>query len=779
MSSGEACLVFVINTSEPDVGRVSFFIQRGDPSKRIGPFVGLRDQQKLSPLLPPEDRALIDLIQALGLSDGRSIDNRFRYVSEIAEAISRHKHVFVRNGRHGSVRKASAKDRLTISSQLIQDSVAPFGEILKGVLEVTEDWNVRLLLNYLGLDSPIPFLALPDGTEAIKTADGRLIRRNAEAEICLLHELSRLLEVSFDRVQRGNLENIDLSRLTLLPRERWEVKYRSKTVLPKEAYFDNSGIAWFETDDEGSKQLLDFELVAEAYLKGRGRIEVNGKLIFFPVTSARGLTDEIALRITTVSCSDVPIAAIAGVKKTFSESNRLALQKQLAKEGFQTELRNYQLDGVLWLSSIYDLGVGGILADEMGLGKTVQTLAFIVTKGIHRSLIVAPASVIPNWKAEAEKFTPSVACVADGSLSDFDQGIFVLSYQRALRLQKEIAEAHFDLIVLDEGQFVKNVQTKTAVALRRSTARLRIVLTGTPIENSVNDLWAHLTFTNESLLGPYKKLTRKFKDFSKSAEAADITTRAFNPLILRRTKRAVELDLPPMVERVVYCEMGRHQRRVYDTTLGAFRAMLTKGVAARVSSVALEALLRLRQCCSFPLLLPIALNQHSVSESSKLDAALEIIDGDVRNGRKTIVFSQFRKVSDAIQESLVSRHVGSVRLDGETVDRETPVKRFQTDPSVQVFVIGFRAGGFGLNLTAAESVVLFDPWWNPAAESQAFARAHRIGQKNTVIVSKLICSDSIEEKMLKLIDEKSLLANSLSDLSEQMSTDELISLIVK
>lgn len=777
MSSVQAYLVFVVSIFEPCFGSVSFFIQRGDPSKRIGPFVGLKDQQRLSPLLPPEDRALIDLILALGLSNGRSIDNGFRYVSEISEKISHHKHLFVRNRRHGSLRRASAKDRSTISSQLIHDSVAPLGIILRGVVEVAEDGHVRLFWKYSELDSLIPFLALPDGTEAIRAFDGLLMRRNSEAEIRLLEELSRVLGLSFDRVKRGSLEEIELSRLAMLPREHWEFTYRSKSVLPKEAYFDSSGIAWFKTDDEGGKQSLDFELVAEAYLKGRGRVEVNGKLIFFPVTLDQGLTDEIALKITTISSSDVPIAAITQVKKKFDQSKRAELQQQLANEGFKTELRNYQLDGVLWLSSLYDLEVGGILADEMGLGKTVQTLAFIKTKRIQRTLIVAPTSVLPNWKAEIDNFAPDLACITDGSLSEPEQGIFVLSYQRALRLQKEIAKTTFDLVVLDEGQFVKNVQTKTAVALRRSTSTLRIVLTGTPIENSLDDLWAHLTFTNESLLGPYKKLKKKFKNFSKSASAVDLTTKAFNPLILRRVKRDVELDLPPMVERVVYCEMGRDQRHVYDTTLGAFRAMLAKGVAARVSSVTLEGLLRLRQCCSSPFLLPIALNQHSVRESSKLDAALDIIESDILNRRKTIVFSQFRKVSDAIQERLESRHIGSVRLDGETVDRENPVKRFQTDPSIQVIVIGFRAGGFGLNLTAAESVVLFDPWWNPAAESQAFARAHRIGQKNTVLVSKLICSDSIEEKMLKLIAEKSILANSLSDLSEQMTTDELIKLI--
>jgi len=205
--------------------------------------------------------------------------------------------------------------------------------------------------------------------------------------------------------------------------------------------------------------------------------------------------------------------------------------------------------------------------------------------------------------------------------------------------------------------------------------------------------------------------------------------------------------------------------------------MLKKGVAARVSSIALEALLRLRQCCSFPPLLPPALNPKSIRDSSKLNTALDILDEDMRNGRKTIVFSQFKLVSDAIEEGVSTRGIGSVRLDGDTLNRETPVIRFQNDPSIRVIVIGFRAGGVGLNLTAAESVILFDPWWNPAAESQAFARAHRIGQQKTVLVSKLICSDSIEEKMLKLIADKSSLASSLSDLSERLTSDELIELI--
>lgn len=777
MNSSEAFLVFIIDAFQPGFGRLSFFIQRGDPSKRIGPFVGPKDQQGLSPLLAAEDRALIDLIHMQGLSDGRSIHNRFRYIRDIAEAISRHKHLFVRDRRHGSVRKASVKERSALSSHVLRNTEAFPGVIDRGLLEITEEGDLRLLWNYRGLENPLPCLALHDEAEAFRTSDGSWVKRDAEGEVQLLKELSAALRVPFDQAAEGRLDGVDLSRLVELPGKHWELSYLGTAVLARAAHFDSSGIAWFESGEERGVQHLDYDLIAKAYLEGRGRLAVDGKLIFLPLTSSQGLTDEIALRLATASSPDVPAEAITQVQKVFSDEERSVLKTQLATCGLQADLRNYQLEGVLWLSSLFDLELGGILADEMGLGKTVQTLAFIARRNIQRTLIVAPASVVPNWMSEIARFVPQTPCFANGRVIKGGRGIYVLSYQRALRLLKEIEEASFDVVVLDEGQFVKNVQTKTAVALRKSSSRMRLVLTGTPIENSVNDLWAHLTFTNESLNGPFKRLSRGFPDFAKNKAAADLTARAFSPLILRRTKSEVEIDLPPMLERIVYCEMEKAQRRIYETTLGAFQAMLKKGVAARVSSIALEALLRLRQCCSFPLLLPQALNPKSIRDSTKLKTALDIIDEDIRTGRKTIVFSQFRRVSDAIEEELRARGIGSVRLDGDTLDREAPVRRFQNDPSVRVILIGFRAGGVGLNLTAAESVILFDPWWNPAAENQAFARAHRIGQQKTVLVSKLICSDSIEEKMLKLIADKSSLASSLSQLSEQMTAEELVQLI--
>jgi len=782
MNDGEVSLVFIVEMFPPNPGRVSAYIQRGIPSKRIGPFVSPKDQQTLVARLHEEDRALLELMQNKGIAAGRHIDPRFEYIPEIAKAIAQHKHLFVRTMRHGSIRKASEEERSALFRRVSHDTTAPVGRLLRGKLEITEEDRLRLFWIYDEARHAIPFLSLTDETTAIELQSGLVVKRNVKAENDLLKELATAFEMSHHVALKGDFDGLDLSRLTRLPQEHWDITYKGKIVAPREARCDSSGIAWFASEGtyDSGQENLDYSLLADAYLRGRGRIEVDGKLVFLPTTSGQGFTDEVALRVATAGSPNVPFGSIAQVRKYFADNERNAIRENLEAAGFLARLRDYQLDGVLWLSSLFDKGLGGILADEMGLGKTVQLLAFIAQKRIGTTLIVAPASVIPNWKLEISKFFPCLPYVIGSLTSESSaskNGIFILSYQRALRLIGEIRTTPFDLVVLDEGQFVKNVETKTAAALRESVSRMRLVLTGTPIENSVHDLWAHLTFTNESLSDPFRKLSRRFPDFGKSISAAEISAKAFSTLILRRTKQDVELDLPPMVERVIYCEMGKTQRHVYVTTLGAFRRMLGSGIAARVRSIALEALLRLRQCCSFPLLLPKALNPQQVSDSSKLDATFRIVDEDIMNGRKTIIFSQFRMVSDAIEKGLTERGIGVARLDGDSVDRETPVKRFQSDSGVRVFVVGFRAGGFGLNLTAAESVILFDPWWNPAAESQSYARAHRIGQKKKVFVSKLICSDTVEDKMLKLAANKAAIANSFAAMPDKMTTADLIKLL--
>lgn len=778
MISNISSLVFIVDKYQPNPGAVSVYLQRGDPLKRVGPFIGPKSQQNVVALLPQEDRDLLDLMRSNGIATGRNLDQKFEYFPEITLAIAQHRNLFVRTQHHGSIRKASSADRKVIVPRIVQNCCAQVGRLIHGKLEITDQGGLRIFWQYDNVKETIPFLTLPKEGEAIRVVGGHFLRRDAQAENRLLIELASHLELPLSKVVNVELDGIDFSRLASLSKNNWQITLKGKSVIPKVARFDASGIAWFDDETTGDKPtVLNYDSLAEAYLRGRCQVEIAGNLVFLPKTFDEGLTEEVALRVATGGEPSVPFGQIVKVKKEFRDDDRAKLCKELIEIGFNATLRNYQFDGVLWLSSLLDQGLGGLLADEMGLGKTVQTLAFIARRKIRSTLIVAPASVVPNWEHEVTKFIPWVRCVTD-SLPIESQissdGIFILSYQRALRCIDEVQKTSFDLLVLDEGQFVKNIETKTAMALRKSNSNMRLVLTGTPIENSVNDLWAHLTFTNKFLNEPFKKLSRKFDDFGRNRAAAEISAKAFSSLILRRTKQDVDLDLPPMIERIIYCEMGGVQRAVYEATLGAFKRMLDSGTAARVSSIALEALLRLRQCCSYPLLLPKALNPRSVAASSKFETAFHILDDDIRNERKTIVFSQFKLVSDAIEKRLTDLGIGVVRLDGDSVDRDKPVQRFQNDREVKVFIVGFRAGGSGLNLTAAESVILFDPWWNPAAESQAFARAHRIGQTKKVFVSKLVCSKTIEDKMLQLVASKADLANSFSDLSATMTTGQII-----
>ena len=773
-------LVFILDTHSIDIGRVSFYMQRGDPLNRIGPFVSLKDHEKLFELLFTEDRDLFNSINKYGLIKGRTLDLRYKFLPEIVKSISNHRNLFTQKKHNGSIRKSSKKERKILSSIIQNDVDALIGNIDLGVLEITEKDQIKLFFRYKEIKNTIPFLfPIDDQQISIKTESGVIVNRDTKAEFELLEEFCLIFDISIEKLRAGSFNNLDLSRLTKLSKDKWEIIYNGKSIDARVAKFNASGIEWFDKTI-GESKFVNYDSIVESYLRGRGRLEVNGYLIFLPPLTDTNLTEEMALRMVSRSSTQEPFYKLSKIKKQFSDEEYIDLQKKLKNHQFKAVLRNYQLDGVLWLSSLMDNVFGGLLADEMGLGKTVQTLAFIALRKISSTLIVAPASVVPNWQHEIEKFLPFISCITDASLinpENKDACICIISYQQYLRQVGRIKNINFDLFVIDEGQFAKNMDTKTALALRMGQAQMKIVLTGTPIENSVIDLWAHLTFLNTFLINSFNSLKRKFPDFGKNKIAADISAKALSPLILRRMKQEVAIDIPPLIEKIIYCEMSNQQRELYETVLIAFRKMLNSGVSARISSIALEALLRLRQSCSHPLLLPPSLNPFHVADSCKLETTYEIIEDNIKNGKKTIVFSQFKKILDLIQEKLEQLNIKYVRLDGTTKDRLSPVQSFQNDDAVRIFLIGFRAGGSGLNLTAAESIILFDPWWNPAAENQAFARAHRIGQKKTVLVSKLVCKETIEEKMLALIDSKSNLASCLKNLPALINADEIIKII--
>jgi len=448
---------------------------------------------------------------------------------------------------------------------------------------------------------------------------------------------------------------------------------------------------------------------------------------------------------------------------------------EVAPSGLRGELRPYQVQGYQWLRRMGALGLGCVLADDMGLGKTVQTLALLVAeqeKGAGASLVVAPTSVVPNWEAEAARFTPDLRVMryhgADrreraGALAEHD--LVVTSYAVLRRDVEALGAVPWNYVILDEAQAIKNAATQTARAARKLRSRCRLALTGTPLENHLGELWSHFQFLVPGLLGTERQFSRRFARpaVQGDEEAREVLARRIRPFILRRLKAEVARDLPEKVESVLLCELPPEQERLYRSLLEASRSRVLdeirdKGLAKARFSV-LEALLRLRQVCCHPAILPGGVGDGI--PSAKFELLKEFIAEVVEEGHRVLVFSQFVKVLTVLRGWFEEAGIPHLYMDGRTRDREERVRRFQEDDSIAAFLVSLKAGGTGLNLTGADYVVLFDPWWNPAVETQATDRAHRIGQTRQVFAYKLIAKGTVEEKVLALQQKKRQLTDDL------------------
>ena len=451
--------------------------------------------------------------------------------------------------------------------------------------------------------------------------------------------------------------------------------------------------------------------------------------------------------------------------------------------GFNATLRPYQQAGLDWLQFLADYKLSGILADDMGLGKTVQTLAHLHReKHLGRadlpSLVIAPTSLLPNWAAEARQFTPELRVLTlhgptrDRLFDDIAAADLVLStYPLLVRDRDVLLKQKFHLLVLDEAQFIKNPKAQSHRVARRLDARHRLSLTGTPLENHLGELWAQFDFLLPGLLGSQRQFTERFRTpiekLGDSEARARLAARVA-PFMLRRTKEQVLQDLPPSTEIIRWVELAGGQRDLYESLRVAFDRKLRQALASqgvgRSQIMILDALLKLRQTCCDPRLVKLESAQkigaRGLAESAKLGELLELLDRLLEEGRRVLLFSQFTSMLGLIEDELRQRGHDYVKLTGQTRDRDTPVRRFQAG-EVPIFMISLKAGGTGLNLTAADTVIHYDPWWNPAAEAQATARAHRIGQDKPVFVYKLLGRGTVEEKILALQERKRGLADQL------------------
>ncbi len=450
--------------------------------------------------------------------------------------------------------------------------------------------------------------------------------------------------------------------------------------------------------------------------------------------------------------------------------------------GFNAELRPYQLIGFRWLRFLQDMELNGVLADDMGLGKTVQALASIAsTKG--RSLVVAPTSVLPNWKREAERFLPGVKVNlyhGAGRKLDKRSKITLTSYA-LLRLDlAQLREQEWAYLVLDEAQAIKNPDSQTSRAAFAVPSTHRLALTGTPVENRLEELWSLFRFLMPGLLGSKTTFRDRFVRPIENGEngAQKALQKRVRPYVLRRLKRQVADDLPALTDIVIRCEMTNAQRRVYETVRQSARRDVMEALqetGGRYHMQVLEALLRMRQACCDPALVP-GLEDSDVG-SSKLDKLEELLVDLVSEGHKALVFSQWTSLLDRVQPRLDALDIPWIRLDGSTRDRQALIDKFQDPDGPPVFLLSLKAGGTGLNLTAADYVIHLDPWWNPAVQQQATDRAHRIGQTRPVVSCRLIAQDSVEERILELQDAKKALADAAlgesAGLLKSLSIDEL------
>ena len=563
--------------------------------------------------------------------------------------------------------------------------------------------------------------------------------------------------------------------------------------------------AWFDVGfnyETSAGESLSAADVARALRMGESHVEKGGKTILFDSEAIQSLNKVFAdcqsregknpgsfrlsgvhgayVQASLASLDGVDVEAPAEWVKQADQKNHIGRLEPVPLGALEGVLRDYQKQGVSWLRSLEVGGSGGILADEMGLGKTLQTLAWLqlnranpTLKG-KPALIICPTSLVENWMDEGKKFTPHLKFLnltggdRKAKFASIDEvDVAVTSYAILRRDLEACAARDYAVVVLDEAQHIKNRSTQNAQAVKTLAAHHRLVLTGTPVENSVSDLWSIMDFLMPGYLGTHDHFRGHFETPIQAggeyaSEAQGRLRKKLQPFLLRRLKRDVAKDLPPKIEKIASCPLTRDQQVVYKELLKASQNKIADMVGAqgfqRSRMEILKTLLRLRQVCCHLDLLKMQ-NLKSDAPSAKMELFLEMLQEAMDGGHRVLVFSQFTTMLKILKRELDKGGIRHCYLDGSTTNRMDVVRQFNGDAGIPVFLISLKAGGTGLNLTGADMVVHYDPWWNPAVENQATDRAYRIGQKRTVYSVKLISKDTVEERVLAMQKKKQQVIN--------------------
>lgn len=687
----------------------------------------------------------------------------------------------------------------------------PHLEILAGIGE-DEEQRIKshrpLLLHFAYKEEKV---AADDPVAALHDDTGRILIRNRALENAAIERLREFGARPTTLAEGVPGVGLEISPLQIDPmiyalaKEGWKVKtdgvvYRSMKKMKLSV--DGTGIDWFDLSstvqfdqqevalpqllkalDKGNRsiQLKDgsYGILPEDWLKRYGLLLAAGEVVDDKIRFSAGqiaLLDAL-LADREFEANDAFTEARARLEHFSGKPEPID-----APKGFKGSLRPYQQEGLGWLGFLNELKLGGCLADDMGLGKTVQALAYFQgrknkSNGKKRtSLVIVPKSLVHNWYAESKTFTPDlVVHIYSGAKRDKDvkefgaYDIIITTYGTLRRDILMLQDFVFDTILLDEAQAIKNASSQSAKAARLLKGETRIALSGTPVENRISELWSLYSFLQPGLLGQSTNFSAAMTQARSGKEAVEELSAVLRPLLLRRTKEQVAPDLPPRLQQVLYCELEGQEAELYQDLKAHYRKALLetkKKVGSKVEI--LEGLLRLRQAACHPGLVD---KKYADQSSAKIDLLMERLEIATSDGHKALVFSQFTSLLALLRKRLDAENVSYEYLDGKTRNRQKPVERFQSDPECSLFLISLKAGGFGLNLTAADYVFLLDPWWNPAVEAQAIDRTHRIGQTRPVFAYRLIAKDSVEEKVLLLQERKESLAKAIFSGAANMLKD--------
>ncbi|HEX7477539.1 MAG TPA: SNF2-related protein [Polyangiales bacterium] len=669
--------------------------------------------------------------------------------------------------------------------------------------------RVKLRVDYQGAEYDVPPSGFPSPLAFQQPERGalrpRVVRRDVGAEMASVQLILNLGGFSVDEtgellVARGDdairfwtdgLGSLPETWDRFIPSDLVDVTIHDKAIAPQARV--SSGVDWlsldmtFQVDGivvdedelrqclESGRRLVRLADGTYAPVKTEEVSEILARMAEIYATS--GSRDKLALsqagRVQDLLDLVGKTSISPDAKKLFLKLSDVSEIEAIAKpRSLKATLRPYQREGFSWLVFLHELNAGGILADDMGLGKTVQTIAMLLwLKGKHkdeqlRHLVIAPTSVVPNWQLEIEKFAPTLKAVvwhgpdrhamAD-QLGDTD--ILITSYALMRRDEEFLQTLGFHYVILDEAQHIKNPLSATARAVKKLKSERRLALTGTPIENRLSEIWSIFDFVSPGLLGDLGRFEEKFaRPIDRGDQnAAQKLRAAIHRFVLRRTKTEVAKDLPPKIEQDIIVPLADEQSRLYKQILRQVRDSVLSEVekqgVAKTQIQILAALTRLRQVACDPRLMKLD-GPWNEELSGKLSALREIMQEAVAGGHRVLIFSQFVEMLKLVRDLLDADGITHEWLTGDTKDRQARVDHFNNDETVSAFLISLKAGGTGLNLTGADTVIHFDPWWNPAVEDQATDRAHRIGQKRTVSVYRLIAKDSVEEKILQLSAKK-------------------------